>query len=198
MQKAKEALEQLHDKSKFEKLIHTAAIITELLLPHGIRPIIVGGLSVEIYTLNGYTTQDIDFVLNGYDLASEVFASLGFVKLGKNWVRADLGVSVEIPSNFLMGDYDKITELAVADKAVYVIGIEDIILDRLRAAVHWKSGESREWGYRMLLMYFEELDLEYIQGRFEHSLEENEFNLWINEAIQEKALIADKEKGTDH
>ncbi|MNO70801.1 hypothetical protein D3C76_616990 [compost metagenome] len=198
MQKAKEALEQLHDKSKFEKLIHTAAIITELLLPHGIRPIIVGGLSVEIYTLNGYTTQDIDFVLNGYDLASEVFASLGFVKLGKNWVRADLGVSVEIPSNFLTGDYDKITELAVADKAVYVIGIEDIILDRLRAAVHWKSGESREWGYRMLLMYFEELDLEYIQGRFEHSLEENEFNLWINEAIQEKALIADKEKGTDH
>lgn len=198
MQKAKEALEQLHDKSKFEKLIQTAAIITELLLPHNIRPIIVGGLSVEIYTLNGYTTQDIDFVLNGYDLASEVFASLGFVKLGKNWVHADLGVSVEIPSNFLAGDYDKITELSIADRTVYVIGLEDIILDRLRAAVHWKSGESREWGYRMLLMYFEELDLEYIQGRFEHSLEENEFNLWINEAIQEKALIADKEKGTDH
>ncbi|MNW52416.1 hypothetical protein D3C74_299340 [compost metagenome] len=57
MQKAKEALEQLHDKSKFEKLIQTAAIITELLLPHNIRPIIVGGLSVEIYTLNGYTTH---------------------------------------------------------------------------------------------------------------------------------------------
>ncbi|WP_245742670.1 hypothetical protein [Fontibacillus panacisegetis] len=198
MQKAKEALEQLHDKSKFEKLIQTAAIITELLLPHDIRPIIVGGLSVEIYTLNGYTTQDIDFVLNGYDLASEVFASLGFVKLGKNWVHADLGVSVEIPSNFLAGDYDKITELSIADRTVYIIGLEDIILDRLRAAVHWKSGESREWGYRMLLMYFEELDLEYIQGRFEHSLEENEFNLWINEAIQEKALIADKEKDTDH
>lgn len=198
MQKAKEALEQLHDKSKFEKMIQTAAIITELLLPQGIRPIIVGGLSVEIYTLNGYTTQDIDFVLNGYDLASEVFASLGFVKLGKNWVHSDLGVSVEIPSNFLAGDYDKITELAVADRTVYIIGLEDIILDRLRAAVHWESGESREWGYRMLLMYFEELDLEYIQGRFEHPLEESEFNLWMNEAMQEKALIADKEKGTDH
>lgn len=196
--KAKEALEQLHDKSKFEKLIHTAAIITELLLPLGIRPIIVGGLSVEIYTLNGYTTQDIDFVLNGYDLAGEVLISLGFVKMGKNWVHAGLGVSVEIPSNFLAGDYDKITEVSVADRAVYVIGLEDIILDRLRAAVHWKSGESREWGYRMLLMYFEELDMEYIQGQFEHPLEESEFNLWINEAKQEKALIADNEKGTDH
>ena len=68
IQKAKEALAQLHDKPKFEKLIHTAALITELLLPQGVRPIIVGGLSVEIYTLNGYTTQDIDFVLTKVEL----------------------------------------------------------------------------------------------------------------------------------
>lgn len=61
MQKAKEALELLQDKSKFEKLLHIAAIITDLVLPLDIRPIIVGGLSVEIYTLNGYATQDIDF-----------------------------------------------------------------------------------------------------------------------------------------
>lgn len=38
----------------------------------------------------------------------------------------------------------------------------------------------------------------YIQGQFEHPLEESEFNLWINGAMQEKALIGDKEKGTDH
>ncbi|MDQ1911397.1 hypothetical protein RAC89_13230 [Paenibacillus sp. GD4] len=199
MQEAREALEQLQDKTKFEKMLHTAAIITELLLPQGIRPIIVGGLSVEIYTLNGYATQDIDFVMDGYDLAGEVLGSLGFTKLGKNWTHANLGVSVEIPSNFLAGDYNKVTELTVADKAVYVIGIEDIILDRLRAAVHWKSGESREWGYRMLLMYFEDLDMEYIQSRFEHPMEKYEFNLWINAAIQEKAQINNGyEKGTDH
>lgn len=40
--------------------------------------------------------------------------------------------------------------------------------------------------------------MEYIQGQFEHPLEESEFNLWITEAKQEKALIADNEKGTDH
>jgi hypothetical protein len=128
-------------------------------------------VSIEIYTLNGYATQDIDFVMDGYDLAGEVLGSLGFTKLGKNWIHANLGVSVEIPSNYLTGDYNKVTELTVADKAVYVIGIEDIILDRLRAAVHWKSGESREWGYRMLLMYFEDLDMEYIQSCFEHPME---------------------------
>lgn len=99
----------------------------------------------------------------------------------------------------MTGDYDKVTELPVADKAVYVIG--HIILDRLRAAVHWKSGESREWGYRMLLMYFEELDIEYIQGRFEHQLDQAEFNLWIAEAVKEKSHIFDldqnNKRGTD-
>jgi hypothetical protein len=201
MQNAKEALEQLQEKSKFEKMLHTAAIITELVRPLGIRPIIVGGLSVEIYTLNGYATQDIDFVMDGYDIANELLLQLGFSKMGKNWVNGTLGVSIEIPSSFLTGDYDKVTELPVADKTVYVIGIEDIILDRLRAAVHWKSGESREWGYRMLLMYLEELDMEYIQGKFEHPLEQTEFNLWMTEAVKEKSLISDldqdKKRGTD-
>jgi hypothetical protein len=201
MQKAKEALEQLQNKSKFEKMLHTAAIITELILPLGIRPIIVGGLSVEIYTLNGYATQDIDFVMDGYDIVNELLLQLGFTKVGKNWVHSILGVSIEIPSNFLAGDYDKVTELPVADKAVYVIGIEDIILDRLRAAVHWKSGESREWGYRMLLMYLEELDMGYIQGRFDHPLEQTEFNLWVSEAVKEKSHVSyldqENQRGTD-
>ncbi|WP_154656204.1 hypothetical protein [Paenibacillus sanguinis] len=30
--------------------------------------------------------------------------------------------TAEIPSNFLAGDYDKIIELSVADRAVYVSG----------------------------------------------------------------------------
>jgi hypothetical protein len=201
IQNAKNALEQLKDKSKFEKMLHTAAILTELVRPQGIRPIIVGGLSVEIYTLNGYATQDIDIVMDGYDIANEILLQLGFTKLGKNWVHRALGLSIEIPSNFLTGDYDKVTELQVAERTVYIIGIEDIILDRLRATVHWKSGESREWGYRMLLMYFEELDVEYIKRQFEHPLEEAEFNLWVHEAIEEKSRIAildqDKIRGTD-
>lgn len=186
MQEARDTLVQLRDKSKFEKLLHTAALITEILHPYGIRPIIVGGLSVEIYTLNGYATQDIDLVLERSDLAGEILTSLGFMKLGRNWLHTSLGISVEIPSSMLAGDYNKVTEIPVADKVVYVIGIEDIILDRLRAAVHWKSGESREWGYRLLFMYFEDLDMNYIYGQFEHPMEKNEFDLWVNEAMQGK------------
>jgi hypothetical protein len=191
IQEAKQSLQELIDKDKFEKMLHSAAIVTEQLEQYGIKPIIVGGLSVEIYTLSGYTTYDIDFVLNGYEEASQVLLELEFKKLGKNWVHPTLGISLEIPSNTLTGDYEKVTEIPVGSKKVYVIGIEDIILDRLRSAVHWQSGVDREWGYRMLLMYFEEIDLNYIKSSFQHPKEEEEFELWLNEASIEKEKIGE-------
>jgi hypothetical protein len=73
LQNAKKELLKLQDKWKFEKMMGAAAIITELLEKEKIRPIIVGGLSVEIYSMEGYATQDIDFVLNGFEKASELF-----------------------------------------------------------------------------------------------------------------------------
>lgn len=191
IQEAKASLLQLKNKNKFEKMLHTAAILTDLLDQHGIKPIIVGGLSVEIYTMNGYTTQDLDFVLNGYEQTSEILRELEFKKIGKDWVHPIIGVSLEIPGNELTGDYSKVTEVPVDGKKVYVIGIEDIILDRLRSAVHWQSGVDREWGYRMLLMYFEDLDLAYIQNHFQHPKEEEEFQQWLHEASIEKDEIGD-------
>lgn len=164
----------------------TAAIITEQLEHHGIKPIIVGGLSVEIYTMNGYTTYDIDFVLNGYETASQVLEQLDFRKIGKDWVHPVLGVSLEIPGNTLTGDYGKVTEVPVGDRRVYVIGIEDIILDRLRSAVHWQSGVDREWGYRMLLMYYEEIDINYIRSQLQGMKEEQEWEQWLSEAAIDK------------
>jgi len=52
--KARQQLLFLKDKPKYEAMVTTAAIITKLLEAQGIKPIIVGGLSVEIY-LRGVT-----------------------------------------------------------------------------------------------------------------------------------------------
>lgn len=183
---ANEALAKLAGLDKFERLLQTAAILTEALMQQGVKPIVVGGLSVEIYSLSGYSTEDIDFVLNGYEKAGEVFKQLGFQRIGRSWLHPVAGVSLDIPSNDLAGDYDKITELKVEDRIVYLIGLEDIILDRLRRAVHWSSGRDREWGYRLLLMYLEKIDLPYITSRFETESERQEFEYWFEEASEEK------------
>ncbi|WP_372633212.1 hypothetical protein [Cohnella sp.] len=169
-------------------MLHAAAIITDILMQQNIKPIIVGGLSVEIYTLSGYSTEDIDFVLSGYDKAGETLTLLGFRKIGRSWLHPVVGISVEVPSNLLAGDYDKITELQVGNELVYVIGLEDIILDRLRKTVHWSSARDREWGYRMLLMYLEQLDLPYMNGLLETKSESAEFQIWLEQARQEKAI----------
>jgi hypothetical protein len=187
---AKQAIYALKDKTKFERLIYSTSIFTELLIEHQIKPIIVGGLAVEIYSQSGYTTQDTDLVMDGYEIADEILKELDFQKIEKDWIHPVVGISIEIPSNFLTGDYNKVTELPLDEnKKVYVIGIEDIILDRLRSAVHWKSGEDREWGYRLLLIYFEDIDFVYIDSNFQHPSEKDEFEDWLAEARDEKNRI---------
>lgn len=186
--KAKEELSKLKDKDKFERMIQVAGILTELLEKHNIRPIIVGGLSVEIYTQQQYTTYDIDFIINGSQKAGDLLFELGFEKIGKDWIHHEVGLSIEIPDHILAGDYQKVTSVPIANnRTIYVIGIEDIILDRLRAAVHWKSGEDREWGYRLFYMYFEEIDIPYIESQLKTQEEKEEFHFWKNEIHIEKS-----------
>ena len=82
---AKNELEKLKDTPKYESMLKVAGIITLLLEKYNIKPIIVGGLSVEIYTQQEYTTRDIDFVSDGYERIQEILLSLDFKKEGKNF-----------------------------------------------------------------------------------------------------------------
>jgi hypothetical protein len=162
---AKQKLSELKHKSKFEKMVGAAAVLTGLLETHHIKPVIVGGLAVEIYTRGDYTTVDIDVIISDRGLAAELLRQLGFIKAGRHLYHETLMVSIEIPNNVLEGaDENRIIQLELEDKQkVYVIGIEDIILDRLRACVHWRSTSDCEWGRRMLLLHRERLDMAYLK-----------------------------------
>jgi len=49
-------------------------------------------------------------------------------------------VVIEVPDRQLAGSMDKVIRLDLGDVGyVFVIGVEDLILDRLRACVYWKS-----------------------------------------------------------
>jgi predicted nucleotidyltransferase len=162
---ARQTLQSLRTKSTFEKMVQVSAILTKLLEPYHIRPVIVGGLAVEIYTRSDYTTVDIDLIVSDRQKAGDLLVQLGFTREGRHWYHEELMVSIEIPGDQLEdADLDKIIELQLKDGLkVYVIGIEDIILDRLRACVHWKSSSDCEWGKRMLLLHSERLDLNYMK-----------------------------------
>jgi hypothetical protein len=92
-------------------------------------------------------------------------AELGFVKRGRYWVREDIDIVVEAPSSSLSEGMARVIEVHVDDKMVYVLGIEDLIIDRLNAYVHWKSIEDGRWASRLIALGQEDLDWEYLTQR---------------------------------
>ena len=172
IEQAKLRLKEIESFKKYEAMIHTASIITQLLAKYNIKPIIVGGLSVEIYTQNDYVTRDIDFVSDGHQIIEDVLFSLDFKKEGKNYYHSGIEIAVEIPGNDLAGSYDKVSKVNIDNENyVYLISIEDIILDRLRAAVHWNSEQDSIWGFRLLVQHFEQVDLDYLRQNTEDKVE---------------------------
>lgn len=176
-------LSKLESKSTFEKMVQIAAVLTKLLADKHIRPVIVGGLTVEIYTRSDYTTVDIDMIVSDRKLTGEILVQLGFTVEGRHWYHERLMVSIEIPNDILKdADYSKIIELQMDDELkVYVIGIEDIILARLRACIHWKSASDCEWGKRMFLLHRDRLDIEYMKETARRDLTINLLEQWLIE-----------------
>lgn len=122
---------------KHNMMIEFVALLTKYFEQDGIDPVIVGGLSVELYTRQNYSTYDIDLVTDGYDKFNKLLtAELGFLKIGREWYHNDLEISLEIPSNHLEGSLDKVVQVELpSGNTVNVIGVEDIIIHRLESAV---------------------------------------------------------------
>lgn len=177
-------IEKLKDTPKYESMIRTASIITKLLEQYEIKPIVVGGLSVEIYTQNDYATRDIDFILEDFDIMKDILFQLGFKRDTRHFYHSEIEIAIEIPGSKLAGDYEKVIKVVIDkddDLYVYLISIEDIILDRLRATVHWKSQEDAKWGFKMLSYNVDDVDLEYLYNNLETVTEKNELNQWFFE-----------------
>lgn len=190
---AKHKLLELIDVEKYDAMVKTAAIITTLLEKQGISPIVVGGLSVDIYTQHDYATRDIDFVSDGYHIISELLLSLGFVKDGRHFYHEIIEVAVEIPDNYLAGDPNKVIKLQITnDTHINIIAIEDIIMDRLRSHCLNNNEEDEIWGFRLLLANFERLDIEYMRQSCEVTKEEKVLTKWISE-IESVAIAAGRE-----
>jgi hypothetical protein len=89
----------------------------------------------------------------------------GFKSSGKSWFNEQIGLSVEIPDSYLAGDKDKLTVIKIEGLKVYVIGIEDLIIDRINACVHWKSQTDCDQAQHMIRYYRDRLDIGYLENK---------------------------------
>lgn len=141
-------------------------LLTRQLATHNIEPILVGGGALEFYTAGGYATKDMDLALPAASEVDDAFAALGFEKEGRYWYQAELDLLFEAPAPAgLPGEDAPRTEAEIDGLRVVIIGIEDLLIDRLRAWVRWNSDEDGRWTRRLALLYPDRIDWRYVRER---------------------------------
>jgi predicted nucleotidyltransferase len=138
------------------------AAITRALAAQNIRPVVIGGTAVAFYTLGGYATEDVDLAVVGRAQFAEAMAGLGFVRQGRLWQHPDFDFPVEAPADALPGEDAPRTTLSVNGVEISILGIEDLIIDRLNALVHWRSASDGDWVLALLQAHGSTVDWAYL------------------------------------
>ena len=157
-----------NEPDRMRRRLVALAVLTARLAPERIEPILVGGCALEVYTDGGYSTADVDLALPHGPTVDRAFADLGFEKRGRLWVRMELDLVFEAPAPAgLPGETAPRTELTIDGLRFVVLGVEDLLIDRLRAWVHWRSEEDGRWAARLVALYRDELDWSYLRSKVE-------------------------------
>lgn len=161
-------IKEIHEKfidDPFSERYNIAALICEKSKKICNQLVVVGGSAVEFYTYASYVTLDIDFIASSTAKLAEVMRSLGFIEDERHtWYHKDTSMVVEFPKGPLDGDTNRLRPVKTDYGYVYIIGIEDIILDRIsRRASKWQDESS--WPEYMIDTHFDDIDFDYINDK---------------------------------
>lgn len=123
----------------------TAIAVGEALAAHGIRAVLTGGACAGIYSGGIYSSQDVDFVLEGRVTLSRLdtaMTSLGFSREGNRYVHQESPFWVEFPRGPLGigADLDvRPVPLRSAEGTALALSPTDSCRDRLAAFFHWSD-----------------------------------------------------------
>lgn len=154
-------------ESPLKRQLLTVALVSHLLKKKGKEvPIIIGDLALSYYTREVYFTTDIDLAYSDREALDEVLREIEFEKKGRYWVSEDLKIVIEVPVGVLAEEDSplEIVELG-PELQCQIIGIEDLIIDRLNACKHCKSEIDCEMAELLVVRYLKELDWDYLEKR---------------------------------
>ena len=159
-------IKEIHEKyasNKVAERISIAALITEKAKSFSNELVVVGGSAVEFYTAASYMTSDLDFVAKDDFRIAEIMHSLGFKMDAQYiWYHPDTSVIIEFPKAPLAGDIKRVQVVETEYGKANIIGIEDIILDRIKGRVFWQ--DDNEWPEYMLYAHYDKIDFEYLRS----------------------------------
>lgn len=162
-------LEELGKIASIENLVDKKTYFMSLLTREAEKknecPIVVGGSAVDFYTEGIFPSYDIDLIGNRKIIGEILENIFCFKRSGRHWINEQIGIYVEVPGDHLAGNRDKVTTIKVNDLKLYVIGIEDLIIDRMAACSEWKSDTDCKQAYYMLKYYHSRIDFDYLNTK---------------------------------
>jgi hypothetical protein len=154
-------------ESPLKRQLLMVALITRLLEEKGKSPpIIIGGCALSYYSREVYFTADIDLAYGDREALDTVLANIGFEKRGRYWVNEGLKMAIEAPASVLVGEEAPV-EIVDLGEGLHcrIIGIEDLVIDRLNACKHWKSEIDCEMVELLAKKYVNDLDWSYLEKK---------------------------------
>lgn len=156
-------IKKLAAKKRTAACIELAGILTEIMAEHKIQPIVTGGLAVEIYTRCGFYFDDIDIIVTNSGLFKSVLDKLGFSMIGKHWYSEEISAGIETFNMDSQISMERLSCIKLASqRVIYVIGLEDLIIDRLKYYYQHESTHDYEWAYRIYKLHRDNLDIDYL------------------------------------
>jgi len=129
-------------------------------------PTVIGGCALSYYSRDVYFTADIDLAYADREALDTVLRDIGFNKKGRYWISDDLKIAIEAPASTLAGE-DSPVEVVELGEGLQcrIIGLEDLIIDRMNACKYWNSEIDCEMVELLLTRYREEMDWAYLENK---------------------------------
>jgi len=125
---------------------------------------IVSGQAIETYTAGQFRTGDIDIVTPDSKAAEEILKRIGFERERMIWLNKALGLAIHIVGLFAKNP-EKARIIHAGPYKVRIVGVEDLIVDRLAAAKFWKSQVDLEQATALWKGFRSQIDLQYLRKR---------------------------------
>ena len=154
-------------ESPLKRQLLMVALLTRLLEMMNKRtPVIIGGCALSYYSREVYFTSDIDLAYADREALDTALKSIGFEKEGRYWVHEGLKMVIEAPASSLPEQDSPIEVIELGeDLQCSIIGIEDLVIDRLNAYKHWKSEIDGEMVELLIRRYRNDLDWSYLEKK---------------------------------
>ena len=121
---------------------------------------LVGGQAVETYTAGQFLTGDIDVTTSDSATTQKILKSLGFEEIGMIWLNKPLGIAFHIVGHFAP---ERPRTIRIGPYKARIVGVEELILDRLSAAKFWNIPADYERAKVLYDNFEKQIDKDYLR-----------------------------------